>query len=418
MAAKRPRTGCAPEDLAEGSLVFYDSSGKRGVITEAFGPLDQFWVKDESSNQMVRLPNNDVKAFKAAELSLAEDAETSAPAAPGKDVELGNKPGARVLILGTESQMLQIIEHFGPPDRAVRREPQMLLALPCSAMAGYEKGTMHGCDAPSCPLHQQAVAGLEDTGLMSLAHDLRPDMGSKLGIRLYHLKQAIEQLGPDLAKLESYYCLSEVTMPYGWQAIEACDGERRRIMKEVRCHVDLGVTACGESLDDEKSLDQTARRVLGESCGIRLGGPVWEEEVQYRMRRLLSADIPLKYFDGPRVKGYVLILPSDLTAVSEGGLLTFREPRPGDSQMIGGKSVSQWKTDQSEFANLPPLPLGWIRVRSRGSGSVYFWNTNTHTPSNTFPLPPGWKQCVSKSSGKIYYFHAGRRESSYDVPTV
>ena len=39
-------------------------------------------------------------------------------------------------------------------------------------------------------------------------------------------------------------------------------------MEEVRCQIDLGVTAEGRAIDGEADLERTARRVLGEACGI------------------------------------------------------------------------------------------------------------------------------------------------------
>ena len=39
-----------------------------------------------------------------------------------------------------------------------------------------------------------------------------------------------------------------------------------------------------------------------------------------------------------------------------------------------GKTVQEWQALQKEFADQPPLPAGWLRVRSRSTGQVYFFN--------------------------------------------
>lgn len=318
----------------------------------------------------------------------------------------------------------------------------MLLAVPCSSCRcgpgceRFDHTKLQTCNRATCPLCELAASGIDD-GMLQLAQNLRPDLGGRLGIRAYQLKQAMEQLGPDLAQLDDYYILSAVTLPFGWSAIEDNYGERRRQMQDVRCQIDLGVTAEGESIEGEVSLERTAMRVLGEACGIRMNEPVWEEEVQYRMRKLLSVDIPLKYWDGPTAKGFVLILPSDLKASNEGGLLTFREPSAlaygssqmlaptgtvaaggvGDNHQIGGKSVAEWKAEQVQFSHLPKVPEGWIRIRSRNSDDIYFWNTKTQTSQYDHPLPEGWTKQRSKSTGKVYYFNAKKRQSVYIPPT-
>lgn len=472
---KRPRQPAEPEELEVGTAVIYWPDNKRGVVTDAFAPIDQFWVKDTASGEMVRQMDGEIKTFGSAELEMDHGgpltpaaAQTGAmPAAklrnlgPQADPQKvaggmatlparGQVPAsARVLVIGTEQQMLQIIQHFGPPDGGVRRDPQMLLAVPCSSCScgpgcsRFDRAQLETCDRAHCPLLQ--LASSIDEGMFDLARALRPDIAEKISIRAYHLKQAMEQLGPDLRLLEDYYCLCAVTLPYGLEAIQASSGWQRHVMQEVRCQIDLGVTAEGETIDGEASLEATAQRVLGEACGIQFSDAIWEEEVQFRLRRLLNVDIPIKYWDGPDSKGFVIVLPADLKGVPDSGLLNFREPRDSWSgaalsnggaaalgarrgggggngagagtEMIGGKSVAQWRESQDQFQHLPRLPEGWIRIKSRNNEEVYFYNTKTHTSTFELPLPEGWTKQKSKSSGKVYYFNAKKRKSMYEIPT-
>merc|ERR1712129_297748 len=209
--------------------------------------------------------------------------------------------------------------------------------------------------------------------------------------------------------------------------------------KDVRCQIDCGVTAEGEQIDGEESLERTAMRVLGETCGIRINEPVWEEEVQFRMRKLLSVDMPLKFWDGPSTKTFVLMLPGDLLVSNEGGLLTFTEPGPlaygeiamlaktglasipasgADNHQIGGRSVGEWKAEQLQlFGHLPKLPADWIRIKARSGDQIYFWNTKKMISQFDHPLPTGWAKQRSKTNGKVYYFNATKRTSVYVPPT-
>jgi len=448
MAAKRTRPATA-EELEVGTAVLYDD-GQKGYISDAFGALDQYWVKDSTSDEPVRHTDGDLKTFSAAQLQLPPDAPPAKRAATdqsnsGAQVNpeaIGPRKQARVLVLGTENQMLHVLEHFGEPDAAVRREPQMLLAVPCSSCCLGNENDRFDPEkllSESCPLNSIASGGIDDN-MRQLAQNLRPDRGGRIGMRAFALKQAVEQLGPEVVDLEGYYALSAVSMPYGWSTIEANYGERRRYMQDVRCHIELGVTAEGEQLEEEDALESTAVRVLGEACGIRINEPIWEEEVQFRLRKLLSVDIPLTFWDGPLVKTFVLILPSDLKVVDEGGLLTFREPGPlaygesvmlartvhvpgvatsdGDSHQVGGKSVAEWKAEQLQlFGHLPKLPEDWIRIKARNTDQIYFWHTKKMISQYDHPLPPGWTKQRSKTSGKVYYFNAATRQSVYVPPT-
>merc|ERR1711865_931200 len=97
----------------------------------------------------------------------------------------------------------------------------------------------------------------------------------------------------------------------------------------------------------------------------------------------------------------------------------------------GGRTASEWAAEQDQFAHLPPLPQGWLRVLSRSTGKVYFCYPETGETTFTEPtgpppsvlaakesnLPPGWAQMVSRSTGRTYFWHAGLQKSQFDVPT-
>jgi len=401
--AKRARKGLLPEDITVGMAVVYPG-GNHGVVSDVFAPLNQFWVRDRTSGEVVRDDNGDIVAYGAEELTIDDEA-------PGQ--ERGQAGSARVLLVGTEQQMLQIIQHFGAPDVSERREPQMLVAVRCNSCCcgpsciRYDAASQNTCDGESCPLLQLACQGVEP-GMYDLAQSLRPDLKDQISIRAYHLKQAVEQIGPDLLKLQDFYCLSAVNLPYGFQDIEAAGVLDRREMEDVRCQIDLDVTAQGKAIKGEDDLEMTARRVLGEACGISLFDRIWEDEVQFKMRKALGVDLPIKYWDGPDTKGFVLLLPSDLVASSQGGLLVFSEPESANGDVAEGNGGGV----KAE----PKLPEGWVRMKSRSNNQVYYWNAKTQTSTFEFPLPKGWTKQKSKTTGKVYYFNSKKGQSSYEIP--
>merc|ERR1719235_838326 len=106
------------------------------------------------------------------------------------------------------------------------------------------------------------------------------------------------------------------------------------------------------------------------------------------------------------------------------------------NQFHSGRTANDWASDQSQFAHLPPLPEGWIRVRSRTSGAIYFCYTLTGETTFTEPtapgalggagadtstgggqdLPPGWTEVVSRSTGQIYYWNSALQKSQFEKP--
>jgi len=426
-------------------VVFYGEGQQRGVVRDAYGPLDEFWVADERTDALVRDADGEIIAFKSKDLQLA----APLPAAEEKPQIEGI--AARVLLVGTEEHMLRILEHFGCPDMARRHDPQQLLAIPCSSCrcgpqcARFDAFSREMCCVETCPMLHVAVEGI-DENMRKLGASLRDDI--HVGVRAFHIKQAIEQLGPDLQRLEGYYCLSAVTVPFSREEIEATSGWERYWREEVRCQIDLGASASAAHAPGEESPEATARRALRDYCGVTLSDALWQEEGQFRLRHHIGIDLPLKFWDGPDTKAFVLVLPPDAYGRRRGGALEFTQPPGGEYDVTrgpddgveaagappppqpaggpsqqgggdgGGKTISQWRLEQDQFKDLPKLPDGWIRIKSRHEGGeIYYYDTKTQKSSLEFPLPEGWTKQVSKTTGKTYYFHAKRRKSQFDVPT-
>jgi len=99
--------------------------------------------------------------------------------------------------------------------------------------------------------------------------------------------------------------------------------------------------------------------------------------------------------------------------------------RPG-GPVRAPRSVEDWAKDQEQFSHLPPLPEGWIRVRSTTNGSIYYCCKDTLETTFTEPtaprvvdktLPTGWVQMTSRTTGRLYYWHALSGRSQFERPT-
>jgi len=330
--------------------------------------------------------------------------------------------------------MLQIMHQFGAPDMTERHDPQQLLAFPCSACQcantcmRFDPYKREMCDKQACPMFRLAEEGIGDD-MLNLARQQRPDI--KVDVRPFHLKQAMEQMGPDLSRLEDYYCLSTVSIPFALHDIEACSEVQRQWMEDIQCQVDLGVSAEGHVEEQDADLQAAAERALGESIGVCISKSILSEEAQNEIRRRLRVDTPVKFWDGAEVKVFVVILPRDAVSSNHQGLLRFSSvqgsiqqgsrgkapvPQVCAKKAPGDKSLADWQDDQSQFAGMHRLPADWIRVKSRKSSEIYYFNTRTRTSSFEVPLPHGWTKQKSKSNGKVYYFHAKRKKSQFKPP--
>lgn len=441
--AKRVRPAPLPEELHKGAAVLH-SGGVRGVITESYVSLDEFWLSDPASGpgEYVRDADGAAKVFKCQDLELAVAPEPSrrkpnpgAEASAAASASSGKGLAARVLLIGGEPQMLQILDHFGEPDTSEPKRPsQQVLAIPCSSCecslrcASFDAWRRDICDGTTCPLVGVAADGV-DEGVITVARRQRPDIPVKL--RPFHLKQFVDSHGTELRRLEGFYCLAAVTVPFGQDDIALSDPWEARWKKQVCCQLDVGLSADGSFEVGDDSAEATARRALVESCGVRLSDGLWSEAYQLQVRHKLRADLPYVYSDG-LAKVFVILLPENAAGLPEDGALRFSSPDAvapratagaaaapalGQASNWQSRSTKDWEAHQDEFKDLPKLPTDWIRIRSKKNAQIYYWNTKSNKPQFEIPLPEGWTKQFSKSTGKTYYFNAKKKTSSFDIPT-
>lgn len=456
-----------PEDLEPGTEVRY-WDGSLGRVREAFRPLDLFWVEDDLTGELVRDLYDAVVQFRAAELLLAgpapaEEDHGSAGSGPAEGMDgsgdclpMGptsalqaegheHRAVGGVMLIGSQKQMLEILQHHGPPDAGRQQGPLQLLAIPCRQCAPHL-------------LLSAASKGVADA-IWQLAGVSRRAPGSAL--RTLRFQQVVEQLGPDFLQLKDCFCLA---------AVQLQDSPRSRRQ------LDLCISATG-AYPSEASPEAAARRALSESCRIDASDLLWDQQVQLGLRQHLGADIALQLEDEDGVSVTVLILPRDAGMLKFRGVLCFSEipgseevskekptpgrraeevgkekPTPGTraeepmSSAAGSrtsegaqttpaststtacpaseegqgprKTIAHWESEQAQFAGEAELPPGWLRVKSR-TGEVYYFNKHTQESTFTFPEPPlpeGWLERVSRTTGRTYYVHAAAGVSTFQRP--
>jgi len=412
-------------------------------VSDSWVRLDKFWVKDDTTQEIVRHPNEEIVEFKSAELQVI-DAEV---------VEHARAAG--IVLIGVEGQMQEILQHFGPPSPFKRRTPQQLLAVACSH------------SSPDL-LTDIASQGVSDD-VWKLARKLRRDV--PMGIRISGFEQVTRRLGTDLQRMGTHYCMASVHVPWDWQSItESKSQEEEHQRTEVWNQIDLSITAMGE-FQGEPSMESAARRALSDCCSIEVSDFICDYTVQERLRKELSVDIPVHLEDDNGTSIIAVILPEDTVAARFRGVLCLSEAsrgfvstpavvqasaankggevdgpkmtqvsenkasippvsqdsaadvagKPDGSTMVQGKTIAEWQEEQDQFDGEPKLPPGWLRIRSRTTKIVYYFNM--YTTEATFklpklPLPNGWQEQKSKTTGQTYYWNRKEGKSSFEPPAL
>lgn len=428
---EKETTVATPEDLEQGTSVLY-WDGVKGIVRDAYVPLDEFWVADEESGELVRDETGEIVPFKSSELRLFTTSLRRAVPAQVPEPPVPSGPAASVMLFGLEDHMMRILQHFGNPSTEERSAPQQLLAIPCSM-----------CQPQT--LLSMASEGIDET-VRDMAKRMRPDIN--VAVRAFHLKSAVEQLGSNIFGLEGYYCLASVDIPYSLEDIATSEGYEQYARRELQNQIDIGVSATKEHEEGEESEEETAKGALGARCGLCIADALWDERGQVALRSTLEVDIPLNFQGADGSTVFVLFLPEDTVMSVQDGILVFSplpgacisakdaprsEPTPKAKAQPAaappppaapvqkphvGKTIGEWTAEQAAFKDEAKLPEGWLRIKSRSNGDVYFFNKKTQETTFDFPLPPGWTRELSKSTGKPYYFNAAKKQSSFEIPTA
>lgn len=160
-----------------------------------------------------------------------------------------------------------------------------------------------------------------------------------------------------------------------------------------------------------------------------------------------SGNVVVAPIPGANEANYSIHEKSDLDFVNNGREADGEQPVPklvlpknahsGDAGPSGrsgsGRTAQDWAKDQSQFAHLPKLPEGWIRVKSRTTDAIYYCYVETGETTFTEPtgpptskrseggaddLPAGWVEMVSRTTGRTYYWNSQLQKSQFERPTM
>lgn len=102
---------------------------------------------------------------------------------------------------------------------------------------------------------------------------------------------------------------------------------------------------------------------------------------------------------------------------------------PTESRNHSPRTAADWAQEQHQFEDMPPLPAGWIRARSKTSGAIYYCCQATGQTTFMQPtasqavmeapgLPPDWVEKTSRSTGKAYYWNVVQQRAQFERPTM
>lgn len=445
-----------PEELEPGTCVVYWDIC-RGQIKDAFSPLDHFWLLSDETGDYVRRDNGDIVDFQASDLLLPAPLGSLAAAAAGSE----GSP-ASVLLVASQELVTKVLEHFGFVDLHNRQNPQQLLAIGCEQ-----------CEATKLDELLDTV----EPGVMELGKKLRPDI--QVGVRTFHLRQALLQVGRELQGLKDDFILASVHLPFGKEDIASCeDPEQKRLRSEVWNQVDLCVTSMGTG-PPEEAPEVVARSSLGESCGIEVTDVIWEQQTQVALRNLRGVpDLPLQFNDACGVPVYVILLPPDSITTTIKGVLCFneapgvkygktphgglsKEPESSAAEPVLAQTTSSGPARAKVAAQLPSKPPGpapkelpvphlgfapaprYAPPPPRAAEEPQEASAASRVPRAFEPqsaskvngktideweaeqdqfngpaLPPGWLRIKSRTDGSVYYFNKKTQQATFVFPAL
>jgi len=127
----------------------------------------------------------------------------------------------------------------------------------------------------------------------------------------------------------------------------------------------------------------------------------------------------------PKVKEELEEAATNGTSNASSSRATVTTAQPAESNLPGVKTEKElnllhWAKQQHVFKDMPSLPPGWIRVKSKNGDGIYYVYLPTGEATFDSPLdrlPPGWEVVTSKSTGKQYYWNAEQQISQFERPT-
>jgi len=402
------------QEVEKGMMVEFDG-GRKGCVDNLFSALNEFWVRDESTGDLVCSgASTDIRSFRADELIFtgewAADADiTEAMDIPaevyslmlerhGEDMldmqEQINVP-MRIELAASDNELGRLLIGPGlPPDvklaiELVTNEMQTLLSeynnrIVEQHVQAAERGLSNQETDPAYLQRPKKPSWLSDAEAAAMGLDVSKPVPSQarhlahsdFGVRVHSDDSASQKVDP------SSDSVSDVVVAYqlGWEAA----------MRKSE----------NETGEERPAIDATPN---SDPTSGGLQEPVKDSpDVLQESRSQNKAEASDE-------NGAFHVTPEQQEQGSG---------NPDDSDNVK-RTVLDWATDQDRFAHLPPLQQGWIRVISKSSGKIYYLNTVTGNTTFTEPvdLPPGWEQVKSRTTGQTYYWNSELQKSQFERPT-
>lgn len=418
-----------------------------GRVADPVGPSKKAKANERKKD---RLQQTKTAAKKARASGGSIDPHLALPLQPDSQQ---SGPNGSVLLLSSELQALQALLHFGPPSVVEKQNVQQLIAIPCQ-MCGIET------------LASAATEAFEPS-VRELAQKLRPDISVQIRVEALH--QVLQELGSDVLRLEGYFCLASVVVPFGWNDIEASQSDEERHWRHDVCsRIDLLPTASGRHRQGEVSAAVTPSRALRDLCRLTVEASCWDEALQLGLRRQLGVGFPVRLTapDGGNV--FVLILPDGAGASLREGVLCFSQElqvdghaqasapacelaaaapsahvdgmvfRSGFAEPCGGVHLLESLYSSAEPEGCSLFGQHWgegipqmaveAAVEAEAQAQCGWAESAVSTDqvgrraepplAAEAPLPEGWTEHYSKTTGRTYYYNTLTDVSTFKRPST
>jgi len=382
-----------PDDIEFGMPVVFDG-GCFGSVDNLFISLDEFWVREDASGDLVEDASG-IRAFRAAELRLILDSgasEAAHPAVPTTGEHHNPQPAmAKVAAqLPPEARLgsAEVVELVGddlPGSSTVSAGPVELVVDDAPAPSWLLNDPEHG--GPSSFWGDQDV----------LAQPVEPSNDDEVPDENVAAEHAAYQLGYEAATRAA-----KDTEERAAEAAASAPTAQARLASPGK--VSAGVVgSVGDDVPGAAPAEGDGE-LLGEAAALRDAAEDAEEKKEKRVMDWAQDQAQFK--DLPPLPEFWIRIRSS------SGKLYYMNTDTGQSTYT--QPVTHiGRQPRAAIAAPKPAPPPQQREAEAAPGTP----RAAWLQAGFDPLPSGWREMTSRSSGRTYYWHDARQESTFDRPT-
>lgn len=394
-----PMSQLRPDMLEKGMVVQYDG-GCRGWVDNLFASLNEFWIRDEQTGEIVFTDTghgHDIRCFRASELTFTGEWSRQVEVTEVVDVALDIMGS----LMGTHYEMF----------RHLREQTCVNLRVE-APLRGEVSGKLIIGPGPVADVRAAKVLVMNQLqGLVTHYPDnWLPDasLGEPRDQNMFPPQQMCPPpLGPSwlpAATPPAAPGLATGGRPSWLTSDDASALTTNLTPSWLNVSNGADVAPCGGDSEmvlppAESTLDSQRAYQMGWEAAMRAKGSTADQTVEVE-GKIDTADT------------------SNASAATKhvGGSLD--EDQKQNNAAENAMTVLDWAVDQAQFADLPQLREGWIRIKSKTTGRLYYLNTISGKTTFTAPvdLPPGWVQMTSRSTGKTYFWNEELQKSQFVHP--